>query len=189
MDKVTALQESFASAKVVIDTLNVNSIDEAIIQAEGAKTEFTVIHMGPMEEETSSPSMLTNNDRKVPVKGSNGDVVNVGNLDHDERRKDQDLDGQQGEREDEQSPTMGCISNSNLISNHSNDGGGPRDSPGDNINSGDEVENNNDLSDAGMEDDRSEEVLGESPLIEGEAEVVKGKLTVMRMNNDAFSDS
>jgi len=31
--------------------------------------------------------------------------------------------------------------------------------------------------------------LGESPLIEGEAEVVKGKLTVMRMNNDAFSDS
>ena len=70
VDKGTASQESFASAKVVIDTLRVHPIeDEAIIHVEDkgfrvsvfeARTEFTIIHMGPMEEEISSPSRETN---------------------------------------------------------------------------------------------------------------------------------
>jgi len=90
----------------------VNPTDETLIQADGAKLDFTVIHMRTMEEETSSPSMLTNNDRKVPVKGSIGNVV-VEKLEHDERRKVQDPDGQQGEWEDEQSLNMGGNSNSN----------------------------------------------------------------------------
>jgi len=57
VEKESSDLESFASAKVIIDTLSVNPIEEeAIIQVEDkgfkvsifeAKTEFTIFHTGP----------------------------------------------------------------------------------------------------------------------------------------------
>ena len=67
VEKDTSTQASFSAAKVVIDTLCLSPIeDEAIIHVGGkgfrvsvfeAKTEFTIIHTGPLEEEVSSSSM------------------------------------------------------------------------------------------------------------------------------------
>jgi len=64
------MKVSFASAKVVIDSMCLNPIeDEAIILVEDkgfrisvyeAKTEFTIIHMGPLDEEVSSSSVKIN---------------------------------------------------------------------------------------------------------------------------------
>ena len=195
MDKDTASQASFASAKVVIDTLSVNPIeDEAIIQVKDkgfrvsvfeTKTEYTIIHMGPMEEEISPPSMK--NTRKVAVMDSNGDMVTNANLDHDDQRKEQDLDGVKGAREDEQPPAVG--GNSNLNPRHTNDVGQPRDYSFGSINVVDDVEKNKKLSDAGLEDARSEGTLGASPLIDGEAEEGNGQLVGRRISNDAISVS
>jgi len=195
VDKSTAAQESFASAKVVIDTLSVNPIeDEAIIQVEGkgfrvsvfeAKTEFTIIHMGPIEEEISDPSRGTTNACKVAVDSSDV-AINIVNQDHDDRQKEQDHVGEEGEREDEQSPAAGC--NSILNSNHTNDVSQPRDSPFGSINSVGEVEKNSKLCNEGLEDARSEGVVGEAPLFEGEDEEGNGQLAGLRVSNDALSD-
>ena len=150
------------------------------------RTEFTIIHMGPIEEEISAPSTGTTNACKAAVMDSSDDVVNKVNLDHDDRQKEQDQDGVEGEREVEQSPAAG--GNSILNSNHTNVVGQPRDSPFGSINLVDEVEKNSKLCDEGLEDARSEGVVGESPLIEGEDEERNGQLAGMRVSNDALSD-
>jgi len=66
VEEESASMESFASAKVIVDTLSVNQIaDEAIIQVEDkgfrisvfeAKTEFTIFHTGPLAEGSLDPS-------------------------------------------------------------------------------------------------------------------------------------
>ncbi|KAJ8448188.1 hypothetical protein Cgig2_031912 [Carnegiea gigantea] len=66
IDKETSKKSSFASAKVVIDTLGTSPIeDEALLQIEDkglrvsvfeSKTVFTIIHTGPLNKEASSSS-------------------------------------------------------------------------------------------------------------------------------------
>ena len=197
VDRETASLESFASAKVVIDTLSVNPIeDEAIIQVGDlgfrvsvfeARSEFTIIHIGSLEEETSAPSMKSKHACKVDDLDSNGVMAIKANLDHENRQKDHDHDDEVGHREDEQPGAVGRISN--LNSNHINDVGQHRDLPTGSINSVVDVDKSSKLGDARLEDDRSEGVGRDSLLLENEAEEVKGQIEGTRGSYDALSES
>jgi len=91
VEKESSKLESFASAKVIIDTLSVNPIeDEVIIQVENegfrvsvfeAKTEFTIFHTGPLDEDNSVPSTIQDN-VQLAVMGSGDDMEDQVNLDH-----------------------------------------------------------------------------------------------------------
>jgi len=84
IEKDTSKMTSFASAKVVIDTLCMNPIkDEAIIQVEDegyiismfeAKTEFIIFHMGPVDKDFSPP-MKINCSQREEAEASNGEVA------------------------------------------------------------------------------------------------------------------
>ena len=101
VEQDTSTLESFSSAKVVIDTLSMSPIeDEAILHVQGkgfrvsvfeARTEFTIIHTGPLEEEVSSSSM-----NRVDVMEFNGKNADQVDLAKDDLQKEHDLDGMQG---------------------------------------------------------------------------------------------
>ena len=79
--------------------------DEAILHVQGkgfrvsvfeARTEFTIIHTGPLEEEVSSSSM-----NRVDVMESNGKNVAQVDLANDDLQKEHNLNGMQGVGEDD----------------------------------------------------------------------------------------
>jgi len=143
VEKDTSTQASFSSAKVVIDTLCLSLIeDEAIIHIEGkgfrvlvfeAKTEFTIIHTGPLEEEVSSSSMKIKCSQRVVDMEFNGKEGVQVDLANDDLQKEHNQDEVQGVGEDEQSPFIQMNSNSNC--NPAPEVGQHRDSPNGTINS------------------------------------------------------
>ena len=92
----TSMKTSFASAKVVVDSLCLNPIeDEAILQVEDkgyrilvyeAKTEFTIIRMGPLDKEVLSSSTKFNCIQKVDDRGSSYEVADQVVMEHAEGR-------------------------------------------------------------------------------------------------------
>ena len=91
VDQDTSKQASFASAKVVIDTLCMNPIeDEAIIQVENvgyrisvfeAKSEFTIFHVGSVDE-GFQPSMEGKCSQREEDEGSSGEVAGQADVAH-----------------------------------------------------------------------------------------------------------
>ena len=123
VEKDTSLKASFASAKVVVDSLCLNPIeDEAILQVENkgyrvsvfeAKTEYTIIHTGPLDEEASSSSMKFNCSQKMNGRRSNGEVADQAEMEYIERRKVLSHAVEHNDREGEQIPIDRCNLNSN----------------------------------------------------------------------------
>jgi len=196
VEKESSKQESFASAKVVIDTLSMNPIeDEAIIQVEDkgfrvsvfeTKTEFTIFHTGPLEEAVSSPYMFKCNDN-IANMGSNGNVVAQVNLAHEDSQKDHSQDKYQGDREDDQTLVDRSILNLKSIQTHHI--GQPRGSLNGSINATAVVEKNQQVNDARVDGERSERLLGEPPLIDIGDEGVKGQVAGRRVSTEAISAS
>jgi len=125
IEKDTSLKASFASAKVIIDSLCLNPIEDgAILQVEGkgfrvsvfeAKTEYTIIHMGPLDEEASSFSLKVNCSQQVDGRGSKGEVANHDDLEQMDRQEVLSHDANQDGGEGEQVPVDRCDLNSNSI--------------------------------------------------------------------------
>jgi len=116
VDKDTSEQASFSSIKVVIDTLSMNPIDdEAILQVEDegyrvstfeAKTQFTIIHTGPLNEEVSSSSMGIKSSQKVVVMDSSDDVAAQDGMVQRDMRRDPSYDDEQADEAVKESPTF-----------------------------------------------------------------------------------
>jgi len=141
IEKDTSNLTSFASAKVVIDSLCMSPIeDEAVIQVGHvgyrisvfeAKTEITIFHMGSVDKDRS-PSMKINCTQRKEDEGSSGDVEAQADLAYkDWQRQLSHADEQKG-REGEQSPDGRSILNSN--SKSANEIGQSRLSPEGSIN-------------------------------------------------------
>jgi len=112
VEKDTSTKASFASAKVVIDSLCMNPIeDEAILQVGDkgfrvsvleAKTEFIIIHTGPLDEENSASFMKVKCSQKVDALGYSDEVAAKADLAHEDWHKglshDEEQDGKEGEQ-------------------------------------------------------------------------------------------
>jgi len=113
---------SFASAKVVIDTLCMKPIDdEVIIQVKDkgfkvsvfeARTEYTIFHSGPLDGVSLGPAASLDND-----KGSDGDMEDQLHLDCGNRQVLGNNGVLQGGSEVEQAQDRRCDLNLNLNSN------------------------------------------------------------------------
>jgi len=137
---------SFASAKVVIDTLCMNPIDdEAVLQVGDkgyrisvfeAKTEFTIFHMGSVDE-ASSPSMKINCSQREKDEDSRGEVPVQADLAQDDWCKvlSQAEAQKDSADEGEQSPADQGSSKTHSNSNLAHEGRQPRLSPDDSSNS------------------------------------------------------
>jgi len=118
--------KSFASAKVIIDTLCMNPIDEeAIIQVKHkgfrvsifeAKTEFTIFHTGPIDE-ISSGSPISKDKGRIAGTVSAGNIEDQAHLDHAYCQKDHSIGAVHGGYVDGQAQGGSCNLNSNLNSN------------------------------------------------------------------------
>jgi len=194
--KESSKLESFAAAKVIIDTLSVNPIeDETIIQVDNkgfrvsvfeTKTEYTIFHIGPLDEDSSIPSTIKEN---VKIGGieSDGDPDGQVNLDHDHRQLDPNNDAVLRAREADQARQDSC--SLNLNSNHTHQVGLPQGCPS--INSVAEVEVSKETCDKYLSARRMEGLLGEPSLngngveTEGMARQIEGR----RMSISASSGS
>jgi len=96
--------------------------DEAILQVEDksyrvsvfeAKTEFTIIHTGPLNEDVSSSSMRIKSSHKVAAMDSSGDVAVQDDLAQWGLRRDPSHDDEQDDEAVNQSPSVQKNSNSN----------------------------------------------------------------------------
>jgi len=124
VEKESSKLESFASAKVIIDTLSVYPIeDEAIIQVDDlgfkvsvfeAKTEYTIFHTRPIDEDSSGPSVLKENG-KLAAMGSDGNMEDQVIPVQDNWQKDHSNGVVRGSREDEQARTESSNLNLNSI--------------------------------------------------------------------------
>ena len=174
VEKESSKLESFAAAKVIIDTLSVNPIeDEAIIQVENkgfrvsvfeTKTEYTIFHSGPLDEDNSVPSTIKDN-VKIAGIDSNGDMEDQANIDHDHRQMGRSNGAVQSPREVDQTRNGSCSLNLNLNSNYTHQGGLPQGCPNNSINLVAEVACDDCLNTGKMEG-----TLGESSLIGIDAE-------------------
>ena len=106
---------SFASAKVVIDTLCMSPIEyESVIQVENegfriavfeAKTEFTIFHLGTGVEDISSCSMKAKvSQKKMGGGSSSGEMTSQANLAQEDWQKKQSHTDERSGSEGEQSP-------------------------------------------------------------------------------------
>ena len=121
----TSKMASFASAKVVVDTLCMNPIeDEAIIQVETegyrisvfeAKTEYSIFHLGSVDE-GFQPSMEPNCCQREEEEGSSGEVAVQADVAHKDWSNELSHGGSQTDREEQRSQAGKTISNSNVIS-------------------------------------------------------------------------
>ena len=97
VEKDISAMASFAFAKVVIDSLCMEPIeDEALLQVGDkgfrvsvfeAKTKFIIIHAGPLDEESSASSMKFKCSQKVAELGCSCEVEAKGDLAHEDWRK------------------------------------------------------------------------------------------------------
>jgi len=97
VEKDISAMASFAFAKVVIDSLCMEPIeDEALLQVGDkgfrvsvfeAKTEFIIIHTGPLDEESSASTMKFKCSQKVAELGCSCEVEAKGDLAHEDWRK------------------------------------------------------------------------------------------------------
>jgi len=198
--KESSKLESFTSAKVIIDTLSVNPIkDEAIIHVGDkgfkvfvfeAKTEFTILYTGPMDEDSSGP-FISKGIGKLDVMHSDGGMEDQVNLDHGNGQEDHSNGDVQGDSGDDQTRTGCCDLNLNLNSNLSLHVGQPRDYHNEAIKAMAMVGDNQEVYDDGMNVGRLEGVLEMTPLItmDAEAEGVAGLMGGRRTSNDVTSYS
>jgi len=200
VEKESSKLESFASAKVILDTLSVNPIeDEAIIQVKDkgfkvsafeAKMEFTIFHTGPMEEDSSGPSISKGNG-KLDVMNSDGRMEDQINSDHGDRQEDHSNGDIQGGRDEDQARTGCCDLNLNLNSNFTQHGGQPRGYHNEVIKAMDMVDDNQDGCDDCINAGRIEGLLMKTPVFTmgAEAEGVTGLMGGRRASNDEISYS
>jgi len=123
VEEETSTKKSFAAAKVVIDSMCLSPIeDEAILQVGNkgfrisvfeAKTAYTIIHTGPLEEEDSSSSMKA---QGMEVRGLNDEVAQEADLEQVERQQEMSQDAVHVAQEGQQLPNGLLNLNSNLSS-------------------------------------------------------------------------
>jgi len=178
VDNETSTMESFASAKVVIDTLCMSPIeDEAIIQVEDkgftvfvfeAKTEFIIFHSGPLDGGSPDPSISKANGHLGTDAQVNQVNPNLG---------DSRVDGINGTTQDDGAQIQnngdsGLDLNLNSNSNFSQDVGHPWDGCNKATEATGVVGGNRDECGDGLNEDWGATTLEMAPLINAEAEGV-----------------
>ena len=200
VEKESSKLESFASAKVIIDTLSVHSIeDEAIVQVEDkgfkvsvfeAKAEFKIFHIGPLDEDSSGESISKGNG-KIDVMHSDGGMEDQVNLDHGNGQENHSIGDVQGGNDEDQVRSGCCDLKLKLNSNLTHHVDQPWDYHYEAIKAAAMVDDNQEVCDENMNVGRIEGVLEKSPLItmDPEAEGVVGLMGGRTMSNVATSYS